>query len=111
MSTPQEKVMINPNDVVMLLIDHQSGLFNLVKDMSVSQLRNNVIALAKVATMLKIPVITTASVPEGPNGPVIPEIQQFAPHTSNMYRDRARSTHGMCLCSSRPLKRLNAGPS
>ena len=77
---PQEKVMMNPNDVAMLLIDHQSGLFNLVKDISVSQLRNNIIALAKVATMLKIPVITTASVPEGPNGPVIPEIQQFAPH-------------------------------
>ncbi len=80
MNTPQEKVMMNPKDVAMLLIDHQSGLFNLVKDMSVSQLRNNIIALAKVASMLKIPVITTASVPEGPNGPVIPEIQQFAPH-------------------------------
>jgi nicotinamidase-related amidase len=86
MSTPQEKVMINPSDVVMLLIDHQSGLFNLVKDMPVSQLRNNVIALAKVATMLKIPVITTASVPEGPNGPVIPEIQQFAPHVKYVPR-------------------------
>jgi len=80
MSTLKEKVMIDPSDVAMLLIDHQSGLFNLVKDMPVSQLRNNIIALVKVATLLKIPVITTASVPEGPNGPVIPEIQQFAPH-------------------------------
>ena len=80
MSMLQERVEMNPNDVAMLLIDHQSGLFNLVKDMPVSQLRNNIIALAKVATMLKIPVITTASVPEGPNGPVIPEIQHFAPH-------------------------------
>ena len=86
MSTPQEKVMINPNDVAMLLIDHQSGLFNLVKDMSVAELRNNIIALAKVATLLKIPVITTASVPEGPNGPVIPEIQQFAPHAKYVAR-------------------------
>jgi nicotinamidase-related amidase len=86
MSTPQEKVMINPSDVAMLLIDHQSGLFNLVKDMPVAELRNNIIALAKVATMLKIPVITTASVPEGPNGPVIPEIQQFAPHAKYVAR-------------------------
>ncbi|MBF0595673.1 MAG: isochorismatase family protein [Candidatus Omnitrophica bacterium] len=78
--------MIDPNDVVMLLIDHQSGLFNLVKDMEVSDLRNHVIALAKVATMLKIPVITTASVPEGPNGPVIPEIKQFAPHAKYVPR-------------------------
>ena len=86
MRIAQEEVMINPKDVTMLLIDHQSGLFNLVKDMSVSQLRNNVIALAKVATMLQIPVITTASVPEGPNGPVIPEIQQFAPHAEYVPR-------------------------
>ena len=33
--------MINPEDVTILLIAHQSGLFNLVKDMPVSQLRNN----------------------------------------------------------------------
>lgn len=86
MGTSQEKVMINPSDVAMLLIDHQSGLFNLVKDMSVAELRNNIIALAKVSTLLKIPVITTASVPEGPNGPVIPEIQQFAPHAQYIAR-------------------------
>lgn len=86
MNTSHQKVMIDPDDVVMLLIDHQSGLFNLVKDMSVSQLRNNVIALAKAATLLKIPVITTASVPEGPNGPVIPEIEQYAPHVKYVPR-------------------------
>jgi len=33
-----------------------------------------------VATVLKIPVITTASEPNGPNGPLMPEIHQFAPH-------------------------------
>lgn len=86
MSNQQEKVMMDVNDVVMLLIDHQSGLFNLVKDMPVTQLRNNIIALAKVATKLKIPVITTASVPEGFNGPVIPEIQEFAPHAKYVAR-------------------------
>lgn len=86
MSARIENTMINPNDVTMLLIDHQSGLFNLVKDMPVSQLRNNIIALAKVATLLRIPVITTASVPEGPNGPVIPEIQEFAPHAKYIPR-------------------------
>jgi nicotinamidase-related amidase len=80
MSTIQENVMINPNDVTMLLIDHQSGLFNLVKDIPVPDLRRNVVALAKVATLLKIPVITTASVPDGPNGPLIPDIHKVAPH-------------------------------
>ncbi|MGH7198554.1 MAG: isochorismatase family protein [Candidatus Omnitrophota bacterium] len=83
---PQNKVMINPNDAVMLFIDHQSGLFNLVKDMPVADLRHNVIALAKAAALLKIPVITTASVPDGPNGPLIPEIHQTAPHAKYVAR-------------------------
>ena len=41
--------MIDPKDAVLLLIDHQSGLFQLVKDMDMLTLRNNVIALAKAA--------------------------------------------------------------
>lgn len=76
----KKNVLLDPKDAILLLIDHQSGLFNLVNDMPVWQLRNNVTALAKVATMQGLPVITTASVPEGPNGPLIPEIKQYAPH-------------------------------
>jgi nicotinamidase-related amidase len=86
-NTPQNSVMINPDDAVMLLIDHQSGLFNVVQDIPVPDLRRNVTALAKVATLLKIPVITTASVPDGPNGPLIPEIHQAAPHAQYVARE------------------------
>lgn len=78
--------MIDPNDVTMLLIDHQSGLFNLVQDIPVADLRRNVTALAKTATLLKIPVITTASVPDGPNGPLIPEVHKHAPHAKFVAR-------------------------
>ncbi len=61
------------------LIDHQSGLFQLVKDIELPVLRNHVIALAKVSRLAKIPTFTTASVPDGPNGPLIPEIHQSNP--------------------------------
>ncbi|AQT67786.1 Isochorismatase family protein [Anaerohalosphaera lusitana] len=87
MDANTNKVMIDRDDVVMLLIDHQAGLFNLVKDMPVAQLRNNVIALAKAAALLDIPVITTASVPEGPNGPMIPEIHHYAKHAKYVARE------------------------
>src|SRR6266571_7514157 len=101
-NTSQNSVMINPDDAVMLLIDHQSGLFNLVKDIPVPDLRRNVIALAKVATLLKIPVITTASVPDGPNGPLIPEIHQTAPHAQYVAREGQINTWpGICRPSSR----------
>ncbi len=73
------KWMIDPSDAVMLLIDHQSGLFQLVKDMDMMVLRNNAIALAKVAWLTKTPTFTTASVPDGPNGPLIPEIHEANP--------------------------------
>jgi nicotinamidase-related amidase len=73
------KWMIDPNDAVMLLIDHQSGLFQLVKDIELPVLRSNVIALAKVSRLAGIPTFTTASVPDGPNGPLIPEIHQVNP--------------------------------
>jgi len=74
------KALIDPMDSVMLLLDHQTGLFQNVKDISVTELRSNATALAKLATLINIPVITSASVPEGPNGPLMPEIHQSAPH-------------------------------
>jgi nicotinamidase-related amidase len=72
--------LLDPSDTVILLLDHQSGLFQTVKDIPVAELRANVVMLAKLATLMKIPVVTTASEPGGPNGPLMPEIQQFAPH-------------------------------
>lgn len=78
--------LLDPNDAVMLLIDHQSGLFNTVRDVPVPDLRHYATALAKVATLMKIPVITTASVPDGPNGPLIPEIHKYAPHAQYVPR-------------------------
>ncbi len=93
MSTPTtianfngQKPVIDTNDAVMLLIDHQSGLFQTVADMPMPVLRNHATALAKMATLAKIPVITTASVPQGPNGPLIPEIHQNAPHAKYVAR-------------------------
>ena len=77
-----DKPTIDPNDTALLLIDHQSGLFQVVKDIDLPQLRANAIALAKAANLLQIPVITTASVPQGPNGPLIPEIHAAAPHAT-----------------------------
>jgi len=39
-----------------------------------------------MATLTKMPVITTASVPQGPNGPLIPEIHAAAPHAQYVAR-------------------------
>ena len=74
------QALLNPSDTVFLLLDHQTGLFQTVKDIPVADLRRNTTMLAKLATLLKIPVITTASEPNGPNGPMMSELQEAAPH-------------------------------
>lgn len=90
MATPRKKAsvlptgggqrLIDPADTLFLLLDHQSGLLQTVKDVPFGDLRRNVEMLARLATLLDIPVITTASEPNGPNGPLIDEIARDAPH-------------------------------
>lgn len=75
----KNKWMIDPDDAVMLLIDHQAGLFQLVRDIEQPVLRSHAIALAKIAKLGMLPTFTTASVPDGPNGPLIPEIHTVNP--------------------------------
>ena len=81
-----KRPVIDADDAVMLLIDHQSGLFQTVGDMPMPVLRRHAAALARMATLAKLPVITTASVPQGPNGPLIPEIHANAPHAQYVGR-------------------------
>jgi nicotinamidase-related amidase len=81
-----QKPIIDPNNAALLLIDHQSGLFQTIGDMPMPVLRNHAAALAKMASLAKLPVITTASVPQGPNGPLIPEIHANAPHATYVAR-------------------------
>ena len=78
--------MIDVNDAAMLLIDHQSGLFPCINDVDFLRIRDRAIALAEAATLVNMPVITTASVPQGPNGPLIPEIHEAAPHAVDVAR-------------------------
>jgi hypothetical protein len=42
--------------------------------------RSNTTMLARLTALLHIPLITSASVPDGPNGPLMPEIHESAPH-------------------------------
>lgn len=74
------KALLDPTDTALLLLDHQAGLFQTVKDISIAELRANTTMLAKLAALVKMPVITTASEPNGPNGPLMPEIHASALH-------------------------------
>jgi nicotinamidase-related amidase len=74
------QALLDPSDTVLLLLDHQTGLFQTVKDVPITDLRANTVMLAKLATLFNIPVITTASEPGGPNGPLMHELEEAAPN-------------------------------
>src|SRR5258708_11929194 len=76
---------LTSNDAALLLIDQQVGLFTGVRDIPIAELKHNVVALAKAAKVLGVPVIVTATSPEM-WGPVIPELTEALPGISIINR-------------------------
>lgn len=70
---------LDKNQAAVLMIDHQAGLISLVQDFPPNEFKNNVLALASVATFFKLPTILTTSFEDGPNGPIVPELKSMFP--------------------------------
>jgi hypothetical protein len=64
---------------VVLLIDHQIGLFTGIIDIDGLTLKRNVAALANAAKVLNIPTFLTATASDGVWGPTIPELLAARP--------------------------------
>ena len=77
MSKPYTR--LDKNDVAVLLVDHQAGLLSLVRDIDPDKFKNNVLALADLASYFKLPTILTTSFEDGPNGPLVPELKAQFP--------------------------------
>jgi len=71
--------LLSRDNTVLLLVDHQVGLFTGVRDIDTGELKHNVVALAKAAKALGVPVIITATMPDGMWGPTIPELTAALP--------------------------------
>jgi nicotinamidase-related amidase len=72
-------VRLDKNQAVVLLVDHQTGLLSLVRDIDPDKFKNNVLAVADLAKYFKLPTILTTSFEDGPNGPLVPELKQTFP--------------------------------
>ena len=70
---------LRKDDAAVLLLDHQTGLFSLVRDIPPDEFKNNVLALAASAKYFKLPTILTTSFEQGPNGPILPELKAMFP--------------------------------
>lgn len=72
-------VRLDKNHAAVLLVDHQTGLLSLVRDIDPDKFKNNVLALADIASYFKLPTILTTSFESGPNGPLMPELKNQFP--------------------------------
>lgn len=70
---------LDKNNVAVLLVDHQTGLLSLVRDIDPDRFKNNVLALSDLAKYFKLPTILTTSFETGPNGPLVPELKEQFP--------------------------------
>src|SRR6266496_2922778 len=72
--TPYEP--LTRQNTAVLLVDHQIGLLTGVRDIDVPELKHNVVALAKAAKALDVPVIVTSTLRDGMWGHTIPELAE-----------------------------------
>lgn len=71
---------------MILVVDHQVGLFQLVRDYSPDQFKLNIIAHAAIAKLFDLPIVLTTSADTGPNGPLPKEITDMYPNAPFIHR-------------------------
>jgi nicotinamidase-related amidase len=73
------------DDTALLLIDHQVGTMQLIKNLPVDLVKRHSLALAKTARILSLPVVMTSSQEDRMQGPLLPELEGLLP---DAYRAR-----------------------
>ena len=72
-NSPQTTERLTRNNALLLLVDHQVGLYTGVRDIDILQLKHNIVGLTRAMLALKVPVIVTTTT-EKMWGPLIPEL-------------------------------------
>lgn len=70
---------LSASDTALLLIDHQIGTMQLIRNISLAAAKRNAIALAKAARILQMPVVLTTSQEDRVQGPLISELRETLP--------------------------------
>ena len=65
---------LTAENAALVLVDQQIGLMTGVRDISIGELKHNVVALAKAARALKLPIVVTTTASDSMWGPIFPEL-------------------------------------
>ncbi len=68
-----------PADTALVLIDHQIGTMQLIKNVPLDHVRRATLALASAARILDLPVVLTSSQEDRIQGPLLPELADLLP--------------------------------
>src|SRR5436190_12866258 len=66
-------------NAALILVDHQVGLMTGVRDYSTGELKHTVVALAKAAKALNLPIVVTTTARDSMWGPTFPELVEALP--------------------------------
>lgn len=70
---------LTSENAALILVDHQVGLMTGVRDYSTGELKHNVVALAKAAKSLNLPIVVTSTARDSMWGPTFPELVEALP--------------------------------
>jgi nicotinamidase-related amidase len=70
---------LTSENAALVLVDHQVGLMTGVRDYSTGELKHNVVALAKAARALRLPIVLTTTARDSMWGPTFPELVEALP--------------------------------
>jgi nicotinamidase-related amidase len=73
---------LTSENATLVVVDHQVGLMTGVRDYSTGELKHNVVALAKAARALSLPIIVTTTARANMWGPTFPELVDALPDVS-----------------------------
>jgi len=100
---------LTSENAALVLVDHQVGLMTGVRAYSIAELTYNVVALAKAAKALKLPIVVTTTARDSMWGPTIPELVEALPGAQIIDRstvnafDDARVAHAIEATGRRKL--------
>lgn len=77
---------LDKNNAALLVVDHQIGLSELVRDYSPTEFRNSIFAHAAIGKLFSLPTVLTTSADTGPNGPLPKEIIEMHPTALFIHR-------------------------
>jgi len=106
---------LTSENAALVLVDHQVGLLTGVRDYPIGTLKHNIVALAKAAKALKLPIVVTTTARDSLWGPTFPELVEALPGIEILDRssvnafDDARVAHA--IEATRRSKLIFAGVS